>query len=51
MVSKGNFELQKELKQQQLYDLDLGILDNKIAAKSNDLKVSQMTLSGLKSSF
>ena len=42
MVSKGNFELQKEFKQQRLYDLDLGILDNKIAAKCNDLKVSQI---------
>jgi hypothetical protein len=42
MVSKGNYELQKEFKQQRLYDLDLGILDNKILAKSNDLKVSQI---------
>jgi pyruvate/2-oxoglutarate/acetoin dehydrogenase E1 component len=42
MVSKGNYELQKEFKQQRLYDLDLGILDNKILAKCNDLKVSQI---------
>ncbi|HEY9863320.1 MAG TPA: hypothetical protein V6D21_03980 [Candidatus Obscuribacterales bacterium] len=42
MVSKGNYELQKEYKQQRLYDLDLGILDNKISAKCNDLKVSQI---------
>lgn len=42
MVTKGNYELQKEQKQQKLYDLDLGILDNKILAKSNDLKVSQI---------
>lgn len=41
-MSKGNYELQKEFKQQRLYDLDLGILDNKIAAKCNDLKVSQI---------
>ena len=32
----------KEGKQQRLYDLDLGILDNKILAKCNDLKVSQI---------
>ncbi len=42
MVTKGVYELQKEQKQQRLYDLDLGILDNKILAKSNDLKVSQI---------
>jgi hypothetical protein len=42
MVSKGNYELQKEFKQQRLYDLDLGILDNKILAKCNDLRVSQI---------
>ncbi|MFM6208802.1 hypothetical protein, partial [Planktothrix sp.] len=35
-------ELQKEQKQQKLYDLDLGILDNKIKAKSNDLRVSEI---------
>ena len=42
MVSKGLYELLKEGKQQRLYDLDLGILDNKILAKCNDLKVSQI---------
>lgn len=42
MVTKGNYELQKEQKQQRLYDLDLSILDNKILAKSNDLRVSQI---------
>lgn len=42
MVTKGQYELQKEQKQQKLYDLDLGILDNKILVKSNDLKVSQI---------
>jgi hypothetical protein len=42
MVTKGQYELQKEQKQQRLYDLDLGILDNKILAKSNDLRVSQI---------
>jgi hypothetical protein len=42
MVSKGNYELQKEFKQQRLYDLDLGILDNKILVKCNDLRVSQI---------
>lgn len=42
MVTKGNYELLKEQKQQKLYDLDLSILDNKIVAKSNDLKVSQI---------
>ena len=42
MVTKGQFEILKEQKQQRLYDLDLGILDNKILAKSNDLKVSQI---------
>ena len=44
MVSKGNYELQKEFKQQRLYDLDLGILDNKILAKCNDLRVSQINV-------
>lgn len=42
MVTKGQYELQKEQKQQKLYDLDLGILDNKIRAKSNDLRVSEI---------
>lgn len=42
MVSKGLYELLKEGKQQRLYDLDLGIMDNKIIAKSNDLRVSQI---------
>ena len=42
MVSKGNFEILKEIKQQRLNDLNLGILDNKILAKCNDLKVSQI---------
>ncbi|MFM6206434.1 hypothetical protein [Planktothrix sp.] len=42
MVTKGVYELQKEQKQQRLYDLDLSILDNKIRAKSNDLRVSQI---------
>ena len=42
MVRKGNYELLKEQKQQKLYDLDLSILDNKILAKSNDLRVSQI---------
>lgn len=42
MVTKGNYELLKEQKQQKLYDLDLGILDNKIKAKSNDLRVSEI---------
>jgi hypothetical protein len=36
--------LQKEFKQQRLYDLDLGILDNKILAKCNDLRVSQINV-------
>jgi pyruvate/2-oxoglutarate/acetoin dehydrogenase E1 component len=44
VVSKGNYELQKEFKQQRLYDLDLGILDNKILAKCNDLRVSQINV-------
>lgn len=42
MVSKGNFEILKEIKQQRLNDLNLRILDNKILAKCNDLKVSQI---------
>ena len=42
MVTKGNYELLEEQKQQRLYDLDLSILDNKILAKSNDLRVSQI---------
>lgn len=42
MVTKGQYELQKEQKQQKLYDLDLGVLDNKIRAKSNDLRVSEI---------
>ncbi|MFM6401526.1 MAG: hypothetical protein ACKPFF_33030 [Planktothrix sp.] len=42
MVTKGQYELQKEQKLQRLYDLDLSILDNKIRAKSNDLRVSQI---------
>ena len=42
MVTKGNYELLKEQKQQRIFDLELSILDNKIRAKSNDLRVSQI---------
>lgn len=42
MVTKGNYELLKEQKQQRIFDLDLSILDNKIRAKSNDLRVSEI---------